>query len=114
MEIKKLIAEFQPTNHSQSRKKSMIISDLNYLEVVQPENIVGGIANIEAYTNLEFYECVDVYKEFEVYADVKGVSAFAEGDAVAYGKDAHAEALSFTYTDEYFASASATSISITG
>ena len=92
----------------------MIISDLNYLEVVQSQNIVGGIADIDNYTNLEFYEVVDVYKEFDVKADVKGVSAFAEADAVAYGKDAHAEALSFTYTSDGYASASATSISITG
>jgi hypothetical protein len=92
----------------------MIISDLNYLEVVQQENIIGGISDIEAYTNLEFYEVVDIYKEFNVDAYVKGVSAFAEADAVAYGKDAHAEALSFTYTDDGFASASATSVSITG
>jgi hypothetical protein len=48
----------------------MIISDLNYLEVVQTENIVGGIADIDNYTNLEFYEVVDVYKEFDVKADV--------------------------------------------
>jgi hypothetical protein len=92
----------------------MIISDLNYLEVVQQENIVGGIANIEAYTNLAFYEVVDIEKDFCVEAYVSGVSAFAEADAVAYGKDAHAEALSFTYTDDCFASASATSVSITG
>jgi hypothetical protein len=92
----------------------MIISDLNYLEVVQQENIVGGIADIHAYTDLAFYEVVDIYKEFNVDAYVKGVSAFAEADAVAYGKDAHAEALSFTYTDKDFASASATSVSITG
>ena len=92
----------------------MIISDLNYLEVVQSQNIVGAIADIYAYTNLNFYEFVDVYKEFDVKANVDGVSAFAEADAVAYGKDAHAEALSFTYTSDGYASASATSISITG
>jgi hypothetical protein len=92
----------------------MIISDLNYLEVVQQENIVGGIADIEAYTDLEFYETVDIYKEFDVKSYVKGTSAFAEADAVAYGENAHAEALSFTYARKGFASASATSVSIVG
>jgi hypothetical protein len=92
----------------------MIISDLNYLEFVQQENIVGGIADIHAYTDLAFYEVVDIYKEFNVDAYVSGISAFAEADAVAYGKNAHAEALSFTYTSDYFASASATSVSISG
>jgi hypothetical protein len=90
----------------------MIISDLNYLEVVQQENIVGGIADIEAYTDLEFYEVVDIYKEFDVQSKVKGTSAFAEADAVAYGDNIHAEALSFTYAKKGFVSASATSVSL--
>ena len=92
----------------------MIISDLNHLEVVQQENIVGGISNLDYTTNLEFYETVYIDKEFDVYAEVYGISAFAEADAVAYGYNAHAEALSFTYTDDCYASASATSVSISG
>lgn len=90
----------------------MIISDLNYLEVVQQENIVGGISDRYAYTDLTFYETVDIEKNFCVEAYVSGVSAFAEADAYAYGYNAHAEALSFTYTSDCYASASATSVSI--
>ncbi|MEG4856617.1 hypothetical protein QUB75_01935 [Microcoleus sp. K1-B6] len=89
----------------------MIISDLNYLEVVQQENIVGGISDYEASTYLTFYEDVYIEKDFCVESYVSGISAFAEADAVAYGYNAHAEALSFTYTDECMASASATSFS---
>jgi hypothetical protein len=85
----------------------MIISDLNYLEVVQQENIVGGIADID----ISFYEVVDISQEFEVCADVSGVSAFAEADAVAYGKDVHAEMISFVYEDHSIF-ASATSVRI--
>ena len=91
----------------------MIISDLNHLEVVdQQASVVGGIANISAVTYLYFEEYVDVYKTFDVYSVVSGNSAFAEADASAYGDNSHAEALTFTYTDEYFSSASATSLSM--
>ena len=104
----------------------MNISDLNHFEVVNPETgVVGGDggyygAGVELYVDL--YKDVDVYvdvyvdeyKKFDVYSDVDGVSAFAEAEALAYGKDAHAESLTFSYTENGFASASAQSTSLTG
>ncbi len=101
----------------------MIISELNHLEVVNQETrVVGGGgygASVDLKVDLDKYVDVDVdvkvdeYKYFDVYSDVKGVSAFAEAEALAYGKDAHAEALTFSYSEDYFASASAQSTSLT-
>ncbi len=90
----------------------MIISDLNHLEVVnQDTNIIGGISNLYAATYLDFFETVDVLKKFDVKSKVKGNSAFAEGDAEAYGHDSHAESLTYTVTDDYYSASTATSIS---
>ncbi|MGK7935696.1 MAG: hypothetical protein AB4206_07820 [Xenococcaceae cyanobacterium] len=103
----------------------MIISELNHLEVIEQETSVvgasgksyGGSSHVEVkidkYVDVYVDEYVDVYKDFYVDSDVKGVSAFAEAEALAYGYDAHAEALTFTYTEDYFATASAQSISLT-
>ena len=103
----------------------MIISELNHLEVVNQENrVVGGSGGYggSSYIDVDIYKDVDIKvdedvyvdKYFDVYSDVKGVSAFAEAEALAYGYDAHAEALTFTYTEDYFATASAQSLSQTG
>jgi hypothetical protein len=90
----------------------MIISDLNHLEVVnQDTNIIGGISNLYAATYLDFFETVDVLKRFDVKSKVEGNSAFAEGDAEAYGYDSHAESLTYTVTDDYYSASTATSIS---
>ncbi len=73
-----------------------------------PDDLVN-IAN----TNLTFIEYVEIIKNFYVESSVEGISALAEADASAYGNDVFAEALSFVFTSEGFASASATSTSIT-
>lgn len=95
----------------------MIISDLNYLEVVQQETSVvrGGEIDVEIYkdVDVDVYEDVDIYKDFDVDSEVYGISAFAEAEALAYGYNAHAEGLTFTYTDNYYATASAQSLSQT-
>ena len=90
----------------------MIISDLNHLEVVSSEtNIIGGITNTYQKTKLSFKENVDVDKDFNVHSSVKGISAFAEGDAQAYGYYNHSEGLSNTYTAPGYSAATATSLS---
>ena len=100
----------------------MIISELNHLQVIEEENsVIGGSYGGSSYINVDLYkdvdvkvkEKVDVYKDFDVDSHVKGISAFAEAEALAYGYDAHAESLTFTYTDDKFASSSAQSISLT-
>ena len=101
----------------------MIISELNHLQVIEEKNSVtggsyGGSSYIEVDiykdVDIDVYEDVDVYKDFDVDSKVKGISAFAEAEALAYGKDAHAESLTFTYTEHNFATSSAQSISLTG
>ena len=104
----------------------MIISDLNHLEVVNPETqVVGGWyggndadldldINIYKDVDITVKEDVDIYKEFDVDAKVRGVSAFAEAEAIALGSNAHAESLTFTFTEDYFAASSGQSVSITG
>ncbi|MEQ9000170.1 MAG: hypothetical protein RID53_27125 [Coleofasciculus sp. B1-GNL1-01] len=95
----------------------MNISDLNHLEVVNEDNKVVGRGSLNQYTDIykdvdiDFYEDVDVYKNLYTYSSVRGNSAFAEGDASASGPHTNAEAFSFTYTDPYFSSAGATSLS---
>ncbi|WP_254567357.1 hypothetical protein [Oscillatoria sp. HE19RPO] len=103
----------------------MIISDLNHLEVVNQETqVVGGWGgndanfdfNADIYKDVDVNvnEDVDIYKEFDIDAEVKGISAFAEAEAIAMGDDAHAESLTFTFTEDYFAASSAQSVSVTG
>ena len=101
----------------------MIISELNHLQVIEEENSViggsyggGSYIDVDIYKDVDIYvdEHVDVYKDFYVDSHVKGISAFAEAEALAYGKDAHAESLTFTYTEQKFATSSAQSISLTG
>ena len=107
----------------------MIISDLNHLEVVNQEtNVVGAGSwgygsikgssdiNVDIYkdVDIDVYEDVDIYKDFDVDAHVKGVSAFAEAEALAYGKNNHSEALTFTLTKPGLSTASGQSLSITG
>ncbi|MEQ8468519.1 hypothetical protein [Coleofasciculus sp. E1-EBD-02] len=101
----------------------MNISDLNHLEVVSEDNkVVGGYCcydpdelnfdtDIDKSVNINIYERVDVYKRLYTSSTVYGNSALAEADASAEGYDSNAEAFSFTYTDPYFSSAGATSIS---
>ena len=95
----------------------MNISDLNHLEVVSEAKIVGGwgsyiSVNIDKDVDIDVYEDVDVYKDFNVDSHVDGFSAFAEAEALAYGNDAHAESLTFTYSKPGFVTSSAQSISL--
>ncbi|AFY66900.1 hypothetical protein GEI7407_2425 [Geitlerinema sp. PCC 7407] len=102
----------------------MLISDLSHLEAVSDIKVVGGTywggggsninVNIDKEVDIEVYENVEVYKDFCVESYVDGISAFAEAEALAYGNDAHAESLTFTYTKPGFATSSAQSISLTG
>jgi hypothetical protein len=88
----------------------MIISDLNYLEVVSEEtNIVGGIRNAKKATKLKFKEKVDIDKNISGKSKVKGRIAFAEADSDAFGKNALTNALSYTYVSDNYSSSSATS-----
>jgi hypothetical protein len=101
----------------------MNISDLNHLEVVSEDNkVVGGYCcydpdelnfdtDIDKSVNINIYERVYVDKDLYTYSRVYGNSALAEADASAEGYNSNAEAFSFTYTDPYFSSAGATSIS---
>ena len=104
----------------------MIISDLNHLEVINQETKVIGAGSwgygggsdikVDIYkdVDIDVYEDVDIYKDFDVDAHVKGVSAFAEAEALAYGKNNHSEALTFTLTKPGLSTASGQSLSITG
>lgn len=102
----------------------MIISELNHLQVIDQETSVVGASGksyggkshiyVDIYkdVDVDVYETVDVYKDFYVKSHVEGTSAFAEAEALAYGYDAHAESLTFTYTEPGFATSSAQSISL--
>ena len=102
----------------------MLISDLNHLEALSNVKVVGGTyswgggsnidVEIDKDVHIDVYEDIDVYKDFDVDSHVDGISAFAEAEALAYGYDAHAESLTFTYTKPGFATSSAQSISLTG
>lgn len=88
----------------------MIISDLNYLEVVSEEtNIVGGFRNRKVKEKLTFKEKVKIDKDISGKSKVKGRIAFAEADSDAYGKNALTNAISYTYVGDKYSSSSATS-----
>jgi hypothetical protein len=78
----------------------MIISDLNHLEVVEGNSIVGGIANKFAKTYLEFKEIVDIEKKIVSKPDIKGNVAFGEADAVAEGKNTLTQFITESYAIE--------------
>ena len=93
----------------------MIISELNHLEVVGQENqVVGGITDLKATTDLKFKEIVDIDKYVNAKAHVKGNIAFAEADAVALGYDSVSNALTSSFTDYKTSVSTATSSSATG
>lgn len=88
----------------------MIISDLNYLEVVSEEtNIVGGFRNRYIRENLAFNERVNIEKIVRAKSDVRGRVAFAEADSDAYGRNALTNAVSYTQVGDYYSLSSATS-----
>ena len=105
----------------------MIISELNHLQVIEQETSVIGASgkkgktygggsdiDVDIYKDVDVhvYEDIYIYKDFYVYSDVYGISAFAEAEALAYGRNAHAESLTFTYSQPGFASSSAQSNSL--
>ncbi len=88
----------------------MIISDLNYLEVVSEEtNIVGGFRNRKVKEKLAFEEKVNIHKKIRAKADVKGRTAFAQADSDGYGKNVVTNAISYTVVEDYYSGSSATS-----
>jgi hypothetical protein len=91
----------------------MKIANLDYVEVLATNEIVGGTRGYDwsKRLNIDIYERVDVRKNLDTYSRVYGNSAIAEADAEAYGPDSNAEGFSFTYTDPYSSRAGATSIS---
>ena len=88
----------------------MTIADLNHLEIVEA-NVTGGITNKYAKTKLVFDEYVNIDKFVTGKANIKGLIAFAEADAVAEGPNALSNALSSTYTGNNLSISSATSAS---
>lgn len=88
----------------------MQIADLNHLETVEA-NVTGGIQNRYVSEVLSFNEHVSIGKYISGKADVKGNVAFAQGDAVALGKNSLSNALSVTFTDGSSSASSATSAS---
>jgi hypothetical protein len=91
----------------------MIISDLNHLEVVEGNSIVGGITNKKAITILKFEEDVKIKKEIFSKPDIKGNVAFGEADAVAYGKNTLTQFLTEAYSEEgVYSGGNATSVAV--
>lgn len=94
----------------------MNILDLNHLEAVEGNDVVGGYG----YKNIGFYKDVDINikenlkakKKVKSKVDAKGNLAFAEGDADAYGHNTVAEAITYTVTDQdYYSGAVSNSLS---
>jgi hypothetical protein len=95
----------------------MKIANLDYVEVLASNEIVGGTGrrgnnfDFSKRLNIKIYEDVYAKKYLDTYSRVYGNSAVAEADAEAYGRDSNAEGFSFTYTDSNSSKAGATSIS---
>jgi hypothetical protein len=101
----------------------MIISDLSILEVVQANDVLGGFdvvlgtttGNItsteQAAINSALTLTSTIYQT--VITKVKGISANAEGNALASGPNASATVVSSTLTQPGLAAASSTSTSLT-
>lgn len=70
--------------------------------------------DIEKDVYIDIYEHFDINKDFYVDSSVSGISSFAEAEAIAYGTNASASSLTFSYTTTNFATSSATSNSLTG
>ena len=84
----------------------MILSDLNYLEVVNQETgIVGGggvnfDSNIKKKKNIDVKINIDIKKKVKAKADFDGNFSFVEGVADAQGKDTFTEIEGGTQTVE--------------
>ncbi|GAA6619415.1 hypothetical protein [Scytonema sp. NUACC26] len=94
----------------------MIISDLNTLEVVVGNGVVGGAkiyADVKKNEKINVKKYVDIKKSFKSDVDVKGNAADAEAVADAYGKDTLAETFTGTKTDSKYSGAYSSSVSAT-
>lgn len=93
----------------------MLISDLNYLEVVNQETeVVGGRTfGFNKNTNINVNESINLRKNIYARVDVQGNTAFAEADAQAYGNNSVAQGITVTYTDPYSSIAGSQSSSAT-
>ena len=84
----------------------MNISDLNYLEVVNPETgkalAGGGNIKVEVFKNIDLNKKVnlDINKKVDVNVNNPDQLATAESDAQAFGKYALAETDTFTYVTD--------------
>jgi len=90
----------------------MIISDLNHLEVVEGNSIVGGISDKKVKTVLEFKEKIDIEKKIVSKPDIKGHTAFGEADAVAEGKNTLTQFLTEAYAGDGFSGGNATAVAV--
>jgi len=94
-------------------RKTMIISDLNHLEVVDQETkVVGGFTQGGSAV-IYFSEYFDLYKDVYSKAKVEGNIATSESDAFAYGKDTVTQTFTLTDVTPYSSFSSGTSISAT-
>jgi hypothetical protein len=90
----------------------MIVSELNYLEVVNDETkIVGGIINQSLRDIRRFFEKVDIEKNIEGDADVSDNLGFSEADALAFGDNALTNSLTQTFVTDFGSRSTATSAS---
>jgi hypothetical protein len=84
----------------------MKISDLNYLEVVNPETgsalAGGGDIAFNIFKNVDLNKDVDlrIDKFVNINIDINNPAAFAEADAEAFGENPFAETDAFTYVTE--------------
>lgn len=95
----------------------MNILDLNHIEAVEGNEVLGGgykSVYFNKDVNIDFDEKVDIKKNIKSRVDIKGNFAFAEADSDAYGKDTVAEAITYTVTDDYYSGAISNSVAATG
>jgi hypothetical protein len=104
---KKLVAIFL--------EKTMIISDLSYLEAVEANNVFGGdfnyFVNKDVNIDIDVDEFFDIDKFVDVDVDLSDNLATAESSANAFGNNTLAEAFGFTYTSNNESHANAFAVS---
>ena len=95
----------------------MIISDLNYLEAVEGNTVVGGDFDFDISKDIEvdvdIYENVDIDKDVNSVVYVEGNLATAESSANAFGGNTLTETFSLTYTDGHQSHSNSLAISAT-
>ena len=95
----------------------MIISDLNYLEAVEGNAVVGGDFDFDISkdieVNVDIYENVDIDKDVNSVVYIEGNLATAESSANAFGGNTLTETFSLTYTDGHQSHSNSLAISAT-